>query len=139
MTRIILKTILVILLISCSFQCKRSNEDYSQYILTGKLVIDGGCRMTGAVEILDGKFDPSKVTASWTDPDNDSVYHNVFRLGGVRDACNLSYYGVSKGDTFRFQMDPHPQNLICYTCMIELSDTAAMPPVPDAVKNVKKL
>ena len=132
MSRTILKIILLLLLISSGFQCKRNNDTN---ILTGRLVISDGCGQA-AVEVLSGQFDPLRVVASWKDPDNDSIYHNVFALGGVRNACAIGYFGVSKGDTFQFRMDPNPQSLECNTCMIR--SILALPPVFHAVKDVKK-
>ena len=132
MSRTILKIIPLLLLISSGFQCKRNNDTN---ILTGRLVISDGCGQA-AVEVLSGQFDPLRVVASWKDPDNDSIYHNVFGLGGVRNACAIGYFGVSKGDTFQFRMDPSPQFLECNTCMIR--SILALPPVFHAVKDVKK-
>ena len=135
MSRTILKIIPLLLLISSGFQCKRNNDTFSHNILTGRLVISDGCGQA-AVEVLSGQFDPARVAASWKDTDNDSIYHNVFRLGAVRNACAIGYFGVSKGDTFQFRMDPNPQFLECNTCMIR--SILALPPVFNAVKDVKK-
>lgn len=137
MTRIIIRSALLLLLAGSCFQCRRSNTNPSQNILTGKLVIDGGCNDDGAIEVLSGQIDPSQLMASWTDPDNDSTYHNVFKCTGVRNMCSLSGYDIVQGDTFRFQLDPNPQNLTCNTCAIY--SNPAMPTVSNAVMNVKKI
>ena len=133
MPRTFLKLLPLVLLFT-AFQCKRDNDTSSQNILTGKLVIDDGCGQF-AVEVLSGDFDPARVTATWTDTDNDSVYHNIFRLAGVRNACLISYYGVSKGDTFQFRMDPGQPAQICMTC--DIRTTLALPPVSNNVRDVK--
>lgn len=137
MSHPILRISLLFLLASSGFQCRRTHTDPSQNILTGKLVIDSDCSGQGAVQVLAGQIDSSRLMASWTDPDNDSVYHNVFRIAGVRDMCAISGYGVTKGDTFQFQIDPNPQNLVCNTCAIYTN--AAFPPVSNSVMNVKKI
>ena len=126
---------MLLLLISSGFQCKRSHPS-NPNILTGKLIAADGCTQF-VVEIINGSFDPSKVVASWTDSDNDSVYTNVFRLTTVRGACAISYYGVSKGDVFQFQFDPNPPNQPCEVCNVMTS--LAMPPVSDAIMDVKKI
>jgi hypothetical protein len=130
-----LKPALLLLFVAAGFQCKRDN---TQPILTGKLVVENGC-MYSAIEVLGGQFDPSSVSATWKDPDNDSVFHNVFAISEVRNACDISAYGVSKGDVFQFQMDPNPQkNVICNDCMVAFPPPA-LPPVSDAVMNIKKI
>jgi hypothetical protein len=135
MVRPLIRSVVLLLLISSGFQCKRSHPS-NPNILTGKLIADDGCSQF-AVEIITGSFDPSKVVSSWTDSDNDSVYTNVFRLTYVRGACAISYYGVSKGDVFQFQFDPNPSNQPCETCAV--MTTLAMPPVSDAIMDVKKI
>jgi hypothetical protein len=126
------QTLLLILLIVSGYQCKKHKDDSP--LLLGKLIASDGCTQY-VVEVLDGPVDPAKVVATWTDTDNDSVYHNVFRLTGVRDACGIGAYGVSKGGVFNFRMDPNPQNTLCYVCAV--MTTLAMPPVSDAIKDVK--
>jgi hypothetical protein len=139
MVRPLIRSLLLLLLVSSGFHCKKRNNasnPLNPNILTGKLIVDDGCAQF-AVEIVSGPFDPSKVAASWTDSDNGAVYTNVFRLTSVRGACAISYYGVSKGDVFQFRFDPNPPNQICYTCNVET--TLALPPVPDAIMDVKKM
>jgi hypothetical protein len=136
MSRTIIKIIPLLLLLITGFQCKRNNDPAPQNVLTGKLIASDGCSQA-VVEILDGQYDPALVVATWKDTDNDSVYHNVFRLGNVRGACAIEYFGVTKGDTFQFQMDPHPPYQVCNTCNI--LTLLAMPPVTDNVMNVKKI
>jgi hypothetical protein len=133
MLRFISHTLLLILLIVSGYQCKKHKDESP--LLTGKLIAADGCAQY-VVEVLDGPVDPARVVATWTDTDNDSVYHNVFRLTAVRDACGIGYYGVSKGDTFTFRMDPNPQNTLCFVCNV--MTTLAMPPVSDAIKDVNK-
>lgn len=141
MVRLLIRSVLLLLLVSFGVQCKRSNPSnplnpLNPNILTGKLVVDDGCAQF-AVEIVSGPFDSSKVVASWTDSDNGAVYTNVFRLTGVRGACAISYYGVSKGDIFEFQFDPNPPNQDCETC--DVMTILALPPVSDAIMDVKKM
>src|SRR5258708_684611 len=123
MLRHISQTLLLILLIVSGYQCKKHDEGP---LLVGKLIAADGCTQY-VVEVLDGPVDPARVVDTWTDSDNDSVYHNVFRLTAVRGACGIGYYGVSKGDTFTFRMDPNPQNTLCFVCAA--MTTLAMPPV----------
>lgn len=121
------------MLVSPGFKC---NKGIDYPVHTGKLVASDGCAQF-VVEVLDGSVDPALVVDTWKDSDNDSVYHNVFRLKGVRNACAIGFYAVSKGDTFQFQFDPHPQQMTCTTCNV--MTTLAMPPVSNAIENVKKM
>ena len=134
MLRYISHTLLLILLIVSGYQCKKHNSNEGP-LLTGKLIASDGC-LQYVVEVLDGPVDPAKVVATWKDTDNDSVFHNVFRLTAVRDACGIAYYGVSKGDIFTFRTDPNPQNMTCYVCAVYT--TLAMPSVSNAIKDVNK-
>lgn len=134
MLRSISQALLLILLTVSGFQCKKHKDESPT--LVGKLIASDGCAQY-VVEVVDGPVDPAMVIATWTDTDNDSVYHNVFRLTGVQDACGIGYYGVSKGDTFTFRMDPDPQHTLCYVCA--LMTTLAMPPVSDAIKDITKI
>ena len=134
MVRLLIRSILLLLLVSFGFQCKRSNS--TPNILTGRLIVTDGCAQF-AVEIISGSFNSTQAVASWTDSDNDSVYTNVFRLTSVRGACTVGYYGISKGDVFQFQFDPHPSGEPCNTC--DVLTTLAMPPVSDAIMDVKKM
>ncbi|HEY4064530.1 MAG TPA: hypothetical protein VGM30_21645 [Puia sp.] len=133
MRHLILRTFLLALLIASGFQCKKHTSNTG--LLTGKLIASDGC-LQYVVEVLDGPVDPATVVDTWKDTDNDSVYHNVFRLTGVRDACGIGSYGVVKGDTFTFRMDPNPQHTLCYVCAV--MTTLAMPPVSDAIKDINK-
>jgi hypothetical protein len=132
MSHKILRPVLLLLVISCGYQCKRNND--SSPLLTGRLVASYDC-IQKAVQIIGGQFDPSKVEASWTDTTTDSVYHNVFRLGAVRDACGLSN-NIAKGDTFTFRIDPHPQNLVCYVCNVLRA--VDLPTVTNSIMDVQK-
>ncbi|HXB93390.1 MAG TPA: hypothetical protein VNU72_13925 [Puia sp.] len=134
MSHKILPLSLLLLLAIAGFQCKKKEDPGP--LLTGKLIISDGCSQY-AVGIVSGAFDPTQVTAEWKDPDNDSVYHNVFRLGAVRGACGISYYGVGRGDTFTFRMDPNPQNLLCFVCAVLAN--ISLPPVTDSIKDVTKV
>jgi hypothetical protein len=135
MAPIFLKTTLLVLLVSSGFQCRRNNDN-SSHVLTGRLVVDDPCGQF-AIQVLDGQIDPAKVVASWTDTDNDSVYQNTFRVSGIRDVCSFAAYTISKGDLFQFELDPNPSTVPCNTCAIRTQ--LALPPVSNAVKNVKKI
>ena len=136
MSPILLKTTLLVLLVSSGFQCRRNNDSSSQNILTGRLVVNDPCGQF-AIQVLDGQIDPDKVVASWTDTDNDSVFQNTFRVSGIRNVCSFSAYNISKGDLFQFELDPNPSIVSCNTCMIRT--LLALPPIANAVKNVKKI
>lgn len=90
-----------------------------------------------AIQVLSGQIDPSRVAANWTDPDNDSVYHNVFKVGGTDIYCNLAAYGLGKGDSLQFELDQNPPKMICYGCAD--NNPPSVPPIHNAIKNVKKL
>ncbi|HTI92991.1 MAG TPA: hypothetical protein VL727_20475 [Puia sp.] len=90
-----------------------------------------------AIEILSGPIDPSKVSASWTDPDNDSVYEQVFKVSGSDINCNLAAYGLGKGDTLQFELNPNPPDMTCMTC--NDVNPPSVPPIYNAIRNVKKL
>lgn len=135
MARLVIPAALLVVLAVFGLQCRRSASS-SPNILTGKLIIADGCSQF-AVQIIDGSFNPSQVVASWKNPDDDSVYTNVFRLTAVKGACAISYYGVSKGDIFQFQIDPDPQNQTCFVCDVLVA--ISLPSVSDAIMNVKKI
>jgi hypothetical protein len=133
MLRRVLPALFLVLLISTGFKC---NKGIDYPVLTGKLIASDGC-VQFVVEVVDGPVDPALVVPTWKNTDNDSVYYNVFRLTGVRNACAIGFYGVSKGDTFQFQFDPHPQQMTCNTCAV--MTTLAMPPISNSIMNVKKM
>jgi hypothetical protein len=132
MLRPFLRTFLLALLILSGFQCKKHTSNGP--LLYGTLIASDGCAQY-VVSVFDGPFDPATVVDTWKDTDNDSVYHHVFRLTAVRGACGIGYYGVTKGDTFTFRMDPHPQNMTCFVCAV--MTTLDMPPVSDAITDVQ--
>ena len=80
---------------------------------------------------------PSKLSASWTDPDNGSVYHQVFKVSGSDIYCNLAAYGLGKGDMLQFELNPDPPNMVCYEC--NDVDPPSVPPIYNAIRNVKKV
>ncbi len=134
MSHKILPLSLLLLLAFAGFQCKKKDDQGP--LLYGKLIISDGCSQY-AVEIVSGAFDPTQVTAEWKDPDNDSTYQNVFRLGAVRGACGISYYNVGKGDVFSFRMDANPQNLLCYVCAVWAN--ISLPPITNSIKDVTRV
>jgi hypothetical protein len=141
MKNILINTALLWLLASTGFRCKRNNNDPSLTpalpALTGRLVIFDACGRS-AIQVLGGPIDSSRLMASWKNPDNDSIYHNIFQVGAIRDnVCSLSFYGLSKGDTLQFALDPNPQHITCNMCAD--SNPVSAPPVFNAVTNVKKI
>jgi hypothetical protein len=136
-----INTALLLLLAFTGFQCKQNNNDAPQSMtlptLTGRLVIFDACGRS-AIQVLSGPIDSSRLMTSWKNPDNDSIYHNIFQVGAIRDhVCSLSFYGLSKGDTLQFALDPNPQNITCNMCAD--SNPVSAPPVFNAVTNVKKI
>lgn len=141
MKTVSINTALLLLLAFTGFQCKRNNNDASLSpalpALTGRLVIFDACGRS-AIQVLGGPIDSSRLMTSWKNPDNDSIYHNIFQVGGIRDnVCSLSFYGLSKGDTLQFALDPNPQSFVCNMCAD--SNPVSAPPVSNAVTNVKKI
>jgi hypothetical protein len=132
--RVLKNSLLLLLFAGAGLQCRR--HSLSQGLLTGKLVVSDPCGMS-AIEVLSGPIDPSKVSASWADPDNGSVYEQVFKVSGTDIYCNLAAYGLGKGDTLQFELDPNPPNMTCMTC--NDANPPGVPPIYNAIKNVKKL
>jgi hypothetical protein len=132
MLRKIVRPVLLLLLISCGYQCRRTND--ASPLLTGRLVASYDC-IQKVIQITGGPFDSSRVQSGWTDTTTDSVYHNVFRLGAVRDLCGLGG-NIAKGDTFTFRIDPHPQNLVCYVCAV--LRVVDLPTVTNSIMDVQK-
>jgi hypothetical protein len=136
MARYLLPALLLTLLIFPAFTCNKGIASNESPVLTGKLVASDGCSQF-VVEVIGGPVDSVRVADTWKNSGNDSVYHNVFQLLAVRDACSIGFYGISKGDTFQFQFDPNPQGLSCNTCAVRT--TLAMPPLSASIKDIKKL
>jgi hypothetical protein len=124
MIRKILSPVLLLLAIGLSFQCKKNNNPQ---VLTGKLVIAGPCA-NYVIQVLRGPIDSSRLVKRWTNPDNDSVYTNVF---AVSNSCTFAGSGVTKGQVFQFEFDSNPPAQNCLRCDIAVS----LPPVSNAVKN----
>ena len=133
--RPIRNSFLLLLFAGAGLRCRRES-DLSQGLLTGKLVIADACGLS-AIQVLSGPIDSSKLSASWTDPDNDSVFHQVFKVSGSDIYCNLAAYGLVKGDTLQFELNPHPPNMVCMECAD--FDPPSVPPIYNAIRNVKKL
>src|ERR1700750_770187 len=85
--RLIVFSALMIVLGSV-FSCKKNGAAVTRM---GKLVATGGCAHY-IVKLLDmTSADSNIVTASWTDPNTDSSYSNVF---GVSDDCTFAQAGL---------------------------------------------
>jgi hypothetical protein len=140
MKNIITSTVWLLIIVSTGFHCKQNNSATSPSMalaaLTGRLVIFDACGQS-AIQVLGGPIDSSRLMTSWKNPDNDSIYHNIFRVGVIRNACSLSFYGLAKGDTLQFALDPSPQSFLCNTCAD--SNPVSAPPLTNAVTNVKKI
>lgn len=133
--RLIGNSFLLLLFASAGLRCRRQS-DLSPGLLTGKLVIADACGMS-AIQVLSGAIDSSKLSASWTDPDNGTVYHQVFKVSGSDIYCDLAAYGLGKGDILQFELNPDPPNMVCNEC--DDVDPPSVPPIYNAIKNVKKV
>jgi hypothetical protein len=141
--RALKNSFLLLLIASPGLQCRRqepisrsSIPRPNQGVLTGKLVVSDACGMS-AIEVLSGAIDPSKVSASWTDPDDHNTYVQVFKVSGSDMYCNLAAYGLGKGDTLQFELDPNPPNMTCMSC--NDVNPPSVPPIYNAIRNVRKL
>jgi hypothetical protein len=95
------------------FQCRKNGigchpptECYK-----GRLEIAGICR-NFTIKVLDGNVDPSRIEASWTDPNTKTTYQNVFALGNY---CSFPD-DIKQGDEFYFTITNQPDSN-CVTCM----------------------
>lgn len=128
MARPTLLPFLLLLLLTCSFTCRRETLGTS---LTGKLVIDAACSHY-VVQLIQGSTDSTKVVDTWKNTANDSVYNHVFTVANV---CNFGAMGLSQGDIFTFEIDPEMPMEDCAVCLIFYPT----PPVAHAVKNIQKV
>ncbi len=105
------KTAFVLLLIGTGIHCK--HDSVQGPVLTGKLVISNGCGMN-TIQVLSGNVDPSTILSAWNDPDNDSIYHNVFAVS----SCGFASAGIQTGGTFTFRIVSNPPGTPCNPCAI---------------------
>jgi hypothetical protein len=99
----------------------------------GKLVVIGACAHY-IVQLIDSTAaDSSVLTKSWTDPNTDSTYSNVF---SVSDICTFVEANLPVGSEFSFTLNgPVPvQN--CFECDIM---PFSMPAASNSVTNIKLL
>ena len=120
---------LLLLLAFSALQCHRSNDSAPAFL--GRLIVYNPCGAS-AFEVIGGQSNSLRTLSSWTDPDNDSVYHNVFTISDVRNYCTLDFPGLSKGDTVQFYLDLFPKHVICNGCN-NAYPVAAVPPVYNAI------
>jgi hypothetical protein len=119
---------IVLLILAASVGCQPRQVDPT---LIGKLVIDTSCGHF-VVELLQGTADASHFVPEWRDSLTNIVYVNVF---GIANQCNSGLNGLSTGDRFSFEFDPHPSLVYCPICNFAYPS----PPIVNAVKNVKKI
>ncbi|HVZ55482.1 MAG TPA: hypothetical protein VG870_02390 [Chitinophagaceae bacterium] len=112
-----------------NFQCKKSPPGGP--VFTGRLIVNGPCDHY-AIQLIRGSLDTARVEAVWHDPDNDSTYTQAF---SVFNYCTFGSLGLARGDTFTFQLDPHPLAQTCPICQIAV----AVPTKQNAVINVQKI
>lgn len=104
-----MQPLLIILMISlCNVIGCRKTESGPTY--TGRLEIDGICG-NYTVAVLNGGLDTSRVQASWTDPNTNITYNNVF---GLRNPCAFPD-SLKAGDTFQFQLSTDSRT--CVQCL----------------------
>lgn len=98
---------------------------------TGKLVVIGSCAHY-IVQLIDSTAaDSSVVTKSWTNPNTDSTYTNVF---GVSDACTFAEANLLVGSVFTFTLNGSVPSQICNECdMVPFP----MPAATNSVTNIK--
>jgi hypothetical protein len=105
---------MILLLLALSgIHCHRMSIQPPPSVLKGKLVVNGPCGFY-AVEVISGNIDSTKIQKTWEylSGKTDSVYRNVFR---VSDLCVFGGYGLSKNDTFSFELT---DSVIVQDCMI---------------------
>jgi hypothetical protein len=111
--------------------CKKNDSGTRR---TGKLVVIGGCAHY-IVQLMDvTAADSSVVTQSWTNPNTDSTYTNVF---GVKDVCTfqeaIAAANVNVGDEFSLTLNGPVPGQICNECDI-------LPfPMPTAMNSVTNI
>lgn len=105
-------------------QCNKAKNPAT--CLKGKLEIKGICS-NYVITITQGNFDPSKVAASWTDPESNKTYKNAFKLGSP---CTFPT-NLDEGDEFYFEFVPETRDE-CTVCM-------AYRPVPEQINMIRVL
>jgi hypothetical protein len=98
---------------------------------TGALVINALCD-NFTIQVLSGPIDSIKLVKSWKNPNNDSVYTNVF---SVLNRCSFGLNGLAQGDLFTFTIPSVPPVETCAVCEIYYPT----PPVSNPVILVSKL
>lgn len=79
--------------------------------LKGKLEIAGICR-NYTISVTGGNIDSSRVEKTWTDPNTNKTYQNVFRLGS---SCSFPN-DIKEGDEFYFTITDK-EDKDCATCL----------------------
>lgn len=83
-----------------AFNCRKNANSTTGNCYKGKLVVKGIC-MNYTISVTAGTVDPSRVEASWKDPNTGTTYTNAFRLGSP---CNFPS-NIAEGDEFYFRIN----------------------------------
>jgi hypothetical protein len=94
------------------FRCEKENAVRFTNCFKGRLESKGIC-MNYTISVVEGNMDPSKVEASWTNPQTGKVYKNAFRLASV---CTFPP-GIQEGDEFYFTLPAEGVPQDCVVCM----------------------
>ena len=105
-----LKIFLALGVLLTAFSQQRCNKEKpAGTCYKGRLEVKGICS-NYTIRVLEGNIDPSKVEASWTDPNTGKTYRNVFALGSP---CSFPA-SLKEGDEFYFTLQSPVQN--CAVC-----------------------
>lgn len=63
--------------------------------------------------VIEGKIDPFRVEATWTDPQTNKTYWKAF---GISNPCDFPST-IKEGDTFYFEIVPEKKDQKCAVCM----------------------
>jgi len=93
------KSALTLVIVFCltATHCKKDKESSGYY--KGRLELKGVC-MNYTIKILEGNIDTSLIESTWTVPNSNITYQNVFRLGSV---CDFPP-DINQGDEFYFKI-----------------------------------
>jgi hypothetical protein len=100
--------VLLLFVALSAFKCRKEKALSTCY--KARLEIKGMC-MNYTIKVL-SPIDASLVEATWTDPNTNTPYQNVFGLG---NACNFPA-DINEGDEFYFQINNNAPNN-CAVCL----------------------
>ena len=97
--------LLCALVVVTGFRCEKEAARESDYstCFKGRLEIKGVC-MNYTIKVLEGNIDPSLIQATWTNPQTNITYENVF---GLANTCNFPPT-IAEGDEFYFVISEKP-------------------------------